>query len=206
MSGSLGWYLHNAGQVITGLLGANVPASVVWEAVFPVYDPESNSLWQFLEGVLAVTGQAITTALVAETLNPIMDEYTMMSIYLLYAPYFMPNALAKLRRWSRAIRDEINLYVRPPKIRIQVPMASDPTDLPLRPDDTNPGLQPLPPPAVDSVPWGGGGGGDIYIDPNSGVIPNFDPMNPPANLDDCPWQRGPDGVCTAPTVEISIDD
>lgn len=194
MASSIGWYLHNAGQVVTGLLGANLPSGMFWEEVFPLYDPRSNSFWQFLEGVIAITGHTMTAALLSETLNPILDDYTMTSIYLLHAPYFLPQSLRKLRRWSRAIRDEINLYVRPPKIRIHIPIASDPTDEPLRPDDTNPGLQPLPPPVVDSVPVGGGG--DIFIDPNSGNIPNYD----------CIWQRDANGVCQAPVIEVSIDD
>lgn len=107
MAESLQWYLGSASHFFTGLVGANVPATVLWENVMPPYSEDDNSFLQFLEGVVALVGQIITTALFSETLNPFVEDYTMDSMYLLFAPYFMKNAVAKIRRWKVAIADTV---------------------------------------------------------------------------------------------------
>lgn len=107
MAESLQWYLGSASHFFTGLVGANVPATVLWENVMPPYNEKDNTLLQFLEGSVSLIGMIITTALMAETLNPFVEDYTMDSMYLLFAPYFMTNAVAKIQRWKRAVADSI---------------------------------------------------------------------------------------------------
>jgi len=109
MAESLAWYLGATSHAFTGLLGATIPSSILWETVLPDYDPEgSNSLLQFLEASIAFVGHVLTSALIAGVLNPSIDGFTPDAIHLLIAPYFLSESLAKLRHWSRAIRDELS--------------------------------------------------------------------------------------------------
>ena len=108
MSATLAWYMGSTSHIYTGLLGATIPASILWEHVLPPYDPESNTMLQFIEAVVAVVGQVMTTALICVALNPPIEGFTLDAIHLLIGPYFMTNAIEKLRRWTRAIRDAVS--------------------------------------------------------------------------------------------------
>lgn len=176
MAEPLSWYLANAGQVATGVCGANIPSTILWEQLLPSYDPKANVAIQFLEAVIAMTGQILMTAIMAETLNPFLEDFNITAIYLIYAPYFMQNALQKTRRVSRAISNEIAQYM-PYAIPVPPPplpqVGPPPTWVT---DDTNPGLSPLEPPKVDSVPFNPPPVTPEeplpWIDPNSGNICN----------------------------------
>lgn len=108
MSDTLQWYMGSTSHIYTGLLGATIPSSILWEHVLPDYDANANTLLQFLEAVVALTGQVMTTALLMTSLNPAVEGYTLDAVTLLVGPYFMTNAIEKLRRWTRAIRDAVS--------------------------------------------------------------------------------------------------
>lgn len=110
MSTTLQWYMGTTSHIYTGLLGGTIPASLLWEYVLPPYDENSNTLFQFAEGVVALVGQVMTTALICYALNPPIDGYTLEAVGLLIGPYFMTNALQKLLRWTHAIRDAVNIH------------------------------------------------------------------------------------------------
>jgi len=108
MSATLQWYMGTSSHIYTGLLGGTIPASLLWEHVLPEYDPDSNTLLQFGEGIVAIVGQVMTAALLCVALNPPIDGYTLDAVNLLVGPYFMNNAIQKLLRWVRAIRDTVS--------------------------------------------------------------------------------------------------
>jgi len=108
MSATLQWYMGTTSHIYTSLLGGTIPSSLMWEHVLPPYDGDANTLLQFGEGVVGLVGQVMTTALLCYSLNPPIDGYTLDAVNLLIGPYFMPNAIAKLKRWTHAIRDAIS--------------------------------------------------------------------------------------------------
>lgn len=110
MSATLVWYLNSGSHIFTGLWGATIPSSLLWEHVLPPYDPDANSAIQFAEAIVALTGQVMTAALISVSLNAPTPDFTLEAIALLIGPYFMVQSIAKLRRWVHAIRDAVSPY------------------------------------------------------------------------------------------------
>jgi len=102
--------MTNTSHIYTGLWGATIPCSLLWEIVLPPFDQKANSLLQFIEATIALTGQVMTSALLAVTLNPPTPGFALPAVMLLIGPYFMPQSIAKVRRWVHAIRDAVSPY------------------------------------------------------------------------------------------------
>jgi len=110
MATSVPWLLSNTSHVYTGLLGATIPSSLLSEYILPPYDPEANTLLQFIEGCVGVIFQVMVTSWIITSLNPMIPTFNLSAINVVNAPYFMPNSVQKLQRWTRAIRDAISFY------------------------------------------------------------------------------------------------
>jgi len=100
--------VNTLGHVITALWGANIPMAIFWKQILPPYDKDQNAVLQMLEGVLAITGAVVGTAIIANALNQPNEFLTMWSVYTVLAPYFCYDALYKLRRVVTAIADAIS--------------------------------------------------------------------------------------------------
>ena len=110
MAESLGYYTRFAGQAFTGLLGASIPASIIWEVFMPPSSDDENILVAFVEGCITIIGCVMTTAILAETFNPFVEDLGIEPMFLLIAPYYVKHAIAKMRMCSHAIRDVFTLY------------------------------------------------------------------------------------------------
>lgn len=110
MADQLPWMLDLVGRVFTSLLGASIPISILWEVTMPPADKETNMILGLFEGVLAVTGYIMMASIIAESLNPVIPDWSSSAPGLCLAPFFLPNAIEKLRRWRREITNMLSLW------------------------------------------------------------------------------------------------